>query len=340
MMGYVQNLRDSNIKWELFSEKGDENRGGFLTPLVVLAIVLAVCTGCPKSERPAEVPSPRVTLPGGPGIQETTPTLPPQKLEVEEKQRAEVAAEVPKPDPVSQKVIERIKALGGRYELDPKTGSIVMIDLNSRQLPATDEDLELFAQVPSLQRLYLFGAEIHDRGVEAIAKLSNLRELILENTEITLKGVEAVAQLKDLEMLNLRRSTYLDDGALELIGKMTSLRRLFLLYNNFTDAGMSHLAQLEKLELLDLRGCLQVGNTGIERLKPLKNLRILRIRSYAVTDSGLEQLKNFEKLRILSLEDCGITDAGLVHLKELPLQSLRVRASLCNERTARTFPAR
>ena len=106
------------------------------------------------------------------------------------------------PLPEEAPAVAAVKARGGAVDFDA-AGHLVKVDLGDR--PATDADLALLAEVPSIESLELWGAEITNKGMPSLAKLTGLKQLVLENTDVTDAGAKALEKLTNLKVLNLRR---------------------------------------------------------------------------------------------------------------------------------------
>ncbi|MBC7353062.1 MAG: hypothetical protein H5U08_11940, partial [Thermogutta sp.] len=143
-----------------------------------ILVVALVCAGCPKPQ----------TAPQG------------------EEQKPPAAAETKASQPtvtvdpaLVKKLEERVTQLNGKLERDAN-GNPVTVDLFQRQ--TTDQDLALIAQIPTIQRLSLWGADITDAGIQELTKLPDLQVLVLENTSITNDGMKFLGQIKSLRSLN------------------------------------------------------------------------------------------------------------------------------------------
>ena len=139
---------------------------------------------------------------------------------------------------------------------------------------------------------------------------------------------------KPVVRVNLSGTKVTDAGLVHLKG-LTNLRWLDLGDTNVTDAGLVHLKGLTKLERLDLWST-KVSATGFKELqKALPNCQIrvsAAVRYDLPPGEKLKAVIDIEKLggsvRLdekrpgkpvvrVDLNDTEVTDAGLVHLKEL-----------------------
>jgi len=188
-------------------------------------------------------------------------------------------------------LLKRIDQLSGKIEYDAN-GAIVGLDLSKGQ--TTDADLERLKLLPEIERLTLFGPEIHNAGVQHLGALRKLRELVLENTEISEEGLVALTSLPEL------KSIVIEDTS------------------GITDAGIAKIAQyLKGLEEIDLFRCAAVTDAGLAPLAGLAGLRRVKLRGSPVTGAALAQLCGLGSLNSLNLEETKITDVGLARLAGL-----------------------
>jgi len=74
-----------------------------------------------------------------------------------------------------------------------------LISLNLTNLPVTDENLELIARFPNLERLILNGTDISGATLQSLRSCKQLRSLAMANTDLTGDIAEALEQLPALE---------------------------------------------------------------------------------------------------------------------------------------------
>ncbi|HOA53917.1 MAG TPA: hypothetical protein PKI05_16810, partial [Thermogutta sp.] len=132
---------------------------------LVWSLLIVGLVGCPKPQAPEK---------------------PPAEGDLQAKETVQVnPADV-------EALVKRVEQLGGKIEYDQNKNPVA-VDLFQRQ--ATDEDLALIAKVPTIRRVSLWGAEIHDTGIQELTKLPQLEWLVLENTNITNDGVKTLGQI-------------------------------------------------------------------------------------------------------------------------------------------------
>jgi hypothetical protein len=180
-----------------------------------------------------------------------------------------------------------------------------------------DEDLDIFADLPHLDRLRLPGTSITDAGLGRLASLkpTNLLLLDLMQTKVTDAGLAQVAKLKRLEWLFLA-GTGITDSGLEQVAKLADLENLWLDDTQVTDAGIAHLRSLRKLDELSLDRT-SVTGACLEHLAAMGSLRVLDLRETEVRGESLAKLAALPKLELLVLKDTPLSDADLPYLRQL-----------------------
>lgn len=114
-------------------------------------------------------------------------------------------------------------------------------------------------------------------------------------------GLKLLARFNGLEHLDIFDCRRLTDQGLAHVTKLSSLKELRIGNCFFSDAGVQHIATLVQLESLGFFNLNQITNAGLAHLRPLF------------------------KLQSFDLQGCQrITDAGLVHITQLPLKSVHV----------------
>jgi hypothetical protein len=180
-----------------------------------------------------------------------------------------------------------------------------------------DEDIDIFRDLPHLDRLRLPGTSLTDAGLSRLANLNatNLTLLDLRQTKITDAGLAEVGKVKGLEWLFLA-DTGITDAGLEHVAKLADLEYLSLDDTQVTDAGIVHLRSLRKLDDLSLDRT-SVSGACLEDLAAIKSLRILDLRESQVRGEGLAHLAVLPKLEVLVLNDTPVSDADLAYLRQL-----------------------
>ena len=185
--------------------------------------------------------------------------------------RPEVEADSP-----NRAIARWIFRLGGRIGVAPGTApisnlaslprepfEISMIGLEKSSL--SDTGLLRFAELDTLQTLWIGGAAITDRGLAHVGKIKTLDWLGLDDCEVTDAGLAHLKDLENLGQLQLAKTLISDQGLANLSG-LKKLRALSLNENTITDAGLTHLYPMEALTFLDLSHT-AVTPAGVEELK-------------------------------------------------------------------------
>jgi Leucine-rich repeat (LRR) protein len=260
-----------------------------------------------------------------------------------------------------------IKGLIGLTELDLMASHITDKDLGYLEGLRALEDLKLsdndlsdagrahLEGLTKMRRLELDKTRAGDATLQRLVGMTQLQRLNLNDTRITDAGFEHLAGLTQLESLEFSRVDAFKGPGLRHLARLDRLTRLALQYTKVTDeglaglkdlnqlkelsvpsttsdAGLEHLAGLTNLtDLTNLTGFLRddMPNLIGPGLRHLKGLRKMDLRRTGVTDAGLVGVKDLKQLEELWLPS-RITDAGLVHvsgltsLKQLNLQEAPV----------------
>lgn len=180
-----------------------------------------------------------------------------------------------------------------------------------------DNDLALVSKLKNLERLYVSGTGLTDRGFEKLPGSALLNKLQVWSTSITDEGVKHFLKFPALVSLDLQ-SNNIGDPAISYIVQMDNLETLNLQETNVTEAGVKRLAELKSLKHLRLYDT-PVGDGAFVDFDKLNQLETLEIGETKITDAGVDDLVKLKSLEHLSVYDCDISDAALARLKkELP----------------------
>jgi len=142
-------------------------------------------------------------------------------------------------------------------------------------------------------------------------------------TRVTNAGLLELSSLASLECLMLWNCLSLTSEGLQVLENLRGLTELSLRgCQQLSDLMFEHIGYLNRLERLDLRTCERItGENGFSSLFTLKRLKYLNLRGcYGITDAGLVQLKeaHLADVEVLNLQDCWQTTAtGLAHLSTM-----------------------
>jgi Leucine-rich repeat (LRR) protein len=233
------------------------------------------------------------------------------------------------------------KPIGKAADLPKDSFRIKSVTLGAKPR-VQDADLEQLSGLVELEELQMgHNPQLGDASLKPLRGLTSLQVLNLSgNEQLTDVGLQHLQGLKKLQGIALDWAKITDAGLEHLKGH-SELRWLSLFGTQITDAGLAHLQGLTELEHIRLGGSPQLTGTGFKHLKALPKLHVLgicwkvqpsiwrhigqldRIESLGLNDStvddaALVQLRGMTKLKHLELHRTPITDAGLMHLKELP----------------------
>ncbi len=107
------------------------------------------------------------------------------------------------------------------------------------------------------------------------------------------------------------------------VARMESVTILKLRYDQTQPKQLEQLGRLTRLHDLDIGGQL-VGDTDAKMLRGLDQVAGLTFSGKQVTDASLVELSQMRQLTFLSLIFTKVNGSGLVHLRDLPLDSLHL----------------
>jgi len=126
-----------------------------------------------------------------------------------------------------------------------------------------------------LNRLTLRGLPIDDSAMEVFSELTTLKRLYLyELPSVSDAGMANLAYLKDLEILDFWEIP-ITDKSLEVIATLPVLKTLLLKSTNITDAGLELLLTMPSLESVTLTDNTRVTPAMIQKLRDAKKFTVL-----------------------------------------------------------------
>jgi Leucine Rich repeat len=147
---------------------------------------------------------------------------------------------------------------GGGIEIESPSGNRHLI---------SDADLAVLEQLPELEVLGIYPAEIDGHGLAHVVNLHRLKHLVLLQTQLNDAGMEQIGKMTTLEGLTVSR-TRITDAGLVFLQRLINLKTLDIRNTEITDAGLQNLKSLMKLTRLDLRGT-HVTREGVRDLQTL-----------------------------------------------------------------------
>jgi len=229
--------------------------------------------------------------------------------------------------------------LGALKELRTIMISAVTQDGNATEI--NDDVLLAWQGLEQLRTVYVFPAQVSERGMSAathwpqlraLSLMGNvsatrpaqglsakLRELTLAAPQLSAEGIADIGHLSRLESLTLADGSSIDGAALAGLSPLTALKSLTI-YKATLGGNISALADLPALRELDLSDC-RLSDAALSAIGRFTDLYQLNLSRVELTDSGLEKLTGLASLDQLDLAGNPVTDAGLDHLR--PLKSLR-----------------
>ena len=215
--------------------------------------------------------------------------------------------------------------------------------LASYDTAITDAGLAHVAEMTALEYLHVGDTQVSDAGLIHLSSLKQLRQLNLDRTAVSDAGLVHLAALPSIAALWLEE-TQITDAGLQHLKPLSTLGDLSVKRTAVTEAGLQQLhADLPACRIDSDFGTVEPANdravaewvlsrqglVGLRegdadvQVREVSELpaacRVLKVSLGDVSDSDLINLKGLEGLRELTLRNCPqLTDAGLVHLRELP----------------------
>jgi hypothetical protein len=232
---------------------------------------------------------------------------------------------------LARRTAEWVLQMGGGLEVALLEGGYQFPVKSSDELPEKPFRLHLIAFVDypkpideelgrlqgvSLTALWLANSQATDAGLTHVKGIKNLENLNLGGSKVTDAGLAVLAGLPNLRSLSLGRG--FTDAALVHVANLKQLEELYINDSDVTDTGLAHLKGLNDLQGLEAHYT-RIGDTGLKVLNDsLPGLRSLGAAGANITDAGLAHLKLTALESLDANENPGITDAGLIHFKDLP----------------------
>ncbi|MFO0811642.1 MAG: hypothetical protein U0796_00375 [Gemmatales bacterium] len=199
-------------------------------------------------------------------------------------------------------------------------------------IEGNDVDYENLSSLNTIEELSVRYNKISSKAIEYLSSMRNLQKIQLEasNSNVKCPDCPDISVLfPNLETVHLVYMN-INDQWLSELSKCNKLK--YVLINQtkgridkgaITDMGVGRLARLGKLRELHLHSCSQVSDDGVRLLSSVPGLTNLVFSgSSKLSDKSLRALGQARDLRELGVSSSMVTDAGVVHLKNL--QSLEV----------------
>jgi hypothetical protein len=119
---------------------------------------------------------------------------------------------------------------------------------------AGDDEAEILATLPDVERLVLRRSPLSDAGLAALASCRSLADLNVPQAACTAAGIERLARLAKLRSLRLGGPTLAGPEVARAIAELPELRSLHLIDVAIGDEGLDALAKLPTLRNLYLDG--------------------------------------------------------------------------------------
>lgn len=188
----------------------------------------------------------------------------------------------------------------------------------------TDELVERFVQLRSLEGIDLYATEITDRAALSLAKVESLIEIYLHETDLGDAGAIALLEKPGIEEVNFAR-TKITDATLQRCENHPTLARVSFDGTDISDAGLRSLSTASKLTLVKV-GDTSVSDVGFAALSMLTHIREINIAGTEVTSKSLDIIMGWPKLRHIYCEERLFDVMGLDEFRrQRPTVQLRTR---------------
>ena len=149
----------------------------------------------------------------------------------------------------------------------------------------------------------------------------------IADAEETMKRLSTI---QGLEILFIDFAQIISATGLSYLKSSTNLSSIDINYTRHGDAFLKAVADMPSIRKISLYGIDSISATGFEPFRGGK-LTELDIIECNITDENVSSLAGMTNLRCLSLAGRNITDAGLVHLSQLPLIKLGLYTDLITD---------
>jgi hypothetical protein len=159
----------------------------------------------------------------------------------------------------------------------------------------TDEALKSLAGMPQLERLWLSGTKVSDRGIAHLRGHPSLVDIDLGYTAITDSALAELATIPRLSDLDLTATAVTDQGLAHL-ERHAQLSYINLQLTEIRGSGLASLSRLPSLQELCLGGRRRLENvSALAECRGLKRLNLFGVVAY------LEELERTDLPRVIEL---------------------------------------
>lgn len=211
------------------------------------------------------------------------------------------------------KAIARLTEIGGKLDVDPKTGVATKADLRGARWG--EGDFALVGYLPGLKEVLLTGPDVNNESMRVLATLPGLEVLDATRSAVGDPGLAYFETHKKLRKIVLFRCDVTDAG-FDSLAKMPVLAEIDCGQTRISDAGLEKLRGKKTITHLDFSDCNQISSKGLEVVGTFEGLKLIRVWGPNIKDDGLQHLKNLKQLRLVGLNDTAVTSAGLEVFKD------------------------
>jgi hypothetical protein len=122
----------------------------------------------------------------------------------------------PKVKDETEKILEEVRKLGGKVELDEMAAGKPVIFIKLNDIPVEDAFVIRVASIATLRKLHLASTKAGDEALKSVGKMKELEHLDLAFAPVTDSGLKHLHSLKNLKRVRLSFTKVTDDGVAEL----------------------------------------------------------------------------------------------------------------------------
>jgi len=160
-----------------------------------------------------------------------------------------------------------------------------------------------------------------------------------EGVRVSKKDIEDLYLLyPELERIYFNSVSQMTDEKVKALIKFKKIERLSLCGNPITDVALMHLSSLTQLTDLDIKGT-SVNGHGFSAFKENSSLIFLTISNTKIDNIGIEIIsRKFPHLKCIGAGATQINDNGVMHLQELPLETISLYDTNVSDKGVMNLP--
>lgn len=188
----------------------------------------------------------------------------------------------------------------------------------------TVKTLEMFATYPELKTLDLRrDLKLDNKDLAVVAGMPKLETLRIYYNSFSNAGLNRVAKSTTLKSVDVRACEGVSDSGAKYLARLATLEEVYFRFL-ITNDGVKHLEAAPNLRFIEFQDCNDLTEACVESLKKMPNLTGLRMfRDKGFGDAAVQALGDM-KLERLELRDLNVSNDGILALKGMGADSLKV----------------